>query len=42
MEYYKKIDKSFFEKGFTVPKKYLKSFILNNVKLGHSSAVTLI
>jgi len=40
LEYYKKIDKSFFDKGITIPNKYIKSFI-QGVKLKLSTSKKL-
>ena len=43
MEYYKKIDKSFFEYGFTIPIRYIDGFLFNQeVKKGGSRNITLI
>lgn len=43
MEYYKKIDKSFFKYGFTIPEKYIQVFLMGtNIDLGKSRRVSLI
>ena len=43
MEYYKKIDKSFFEYGITIPKKYTDIFLRDeSIELGKSRQVTLL
>jgi hypothetical protein len=43
LEYYKKIDKSFFDKGITIPNKYIDSFIQGkNVQIGSSRKIKII
>ena len=43
MEYYKKIDKSIFKYGATIPKKYVEGFIFNRpIDLGKSRKVCLV
>ena len=40
MEYYKKIDKSFFRYGFTIPQKYVKLFLQDDpINLGESRSI---
>jgi len=43
LEYYKKIDKSFFDKGLTLPNKYIKSFVQNvSIPKGKSRKITIL
>jgi hypothetical protein len=43
LEYYKKIDKSFFDKGITIPNKYIDSFIQGkNVQIGSSRKIIIV
>jgi hypothetical protein len=43
LEYYKKIDKSFFDKGITIPNKYVDSFLQDkNVQIGSSRKIKII
>ena len=43
LEYYKKIDKSFFDKGITVPNKYINSFTKGTkIKKGSSEKITIL
>jgi hypothetical protein len=43
LEYYKKVDKSFFDKGITIPNKYIKSFIHGmKIKLSTSKKIKII
>ena len=42
LEYYKKIDKSFFDKGITIPNKYVNSFLQGkNIKVGTSRKIKI-
>lgn len=43
LEYYKKIDKSFFDKGITIPNKYISSFLYGkNIKIGTSRKIKIV
>ena len=43
LEYYKKIDKSFFDKGITLPNKYIESFIQNeSIPKGSSRKIKIV
>jgi hypothetical protein len=43
LEYYKKIDKSFYDKGITIPNKYINSFIKGiKIKIGTSEKIKII
>ena len=43
LEYYKKIDKSFFDKGITLPNKYIESFVQNvSIPKGSSRKIKII
>ena len=43
LEYYKKIDKSFFDKGITIPNKYIDSLTKGTkIKKGSSKKITII
>jgi hypothetical protein len=42
LEYYKKIDKSFFDKGITIPNKYVDSFLQGgSIKIGSSRKIKI-
>jgi hypothetical protein len=43
LEYYKKIDKSFFDRGITIPNKYVDIFIKEKIiKIGYSKKINII